>query len=284
MIARRPSLDPESSPAAEHFRLRSRLLDPSTTEIEVPEQLRPPFWQWFADHLRGRESVTIRAVAGSGPGFPEPTGRVALWHSPGMGSAYTLHRIAHLSPEILRYEEFSAEVEPHRAGAPLPFVLAVLSAHAGHSFGYLGAVADEPFTPPYDVPGLPGDPVAEFIEGWNHHQGGHRMRTLPDRLTRDRLLAALPPGAERSLSSCDRRPAGWCRDCDKCFASFYAAKAVGRPLGFRITGRIFDELYEKRYRAYLATEFTSDPTGPMRFCAYLQMAYGLVFDRAHDTE
>ncbi|MEI7033336.1 hypothetical protein [Streptomyces pratensis] len=283
MTALSSPLDLESTPAAEYFRLRARLLDPSVTEVDVPDQARPGFWRWFAEHTRGRGAVTVRAVAGTGPGFPEPTGRVALWRSRGMGSAYTLHRIAHLAPALLRYEDVAADVEPHRAGAPLPFVLAVLSAHAGHSFGYLGAVARRPFAPSDGAARRQPDSVAEFIDGWNDHQGGHRMRTLPGPLTRDRLLAALPPGAERELASCDRRPGSWCRDCDTCFASFYAAKAVGRPLGFSLTARVFDELYEKSYRAFLSTEFASGPTDLMRFCAYLQMTYGLVFDRARDT-
>ncbi|MCF3165791.1 hypothetical protein IPZ64_02425 [Streptomyces violaceoruber] len=280
-LRRLPGL--ETTPAAAYFALRSRLIDPSVTRIEVSERMRPAFWLWYAERLRGRGAVTVRTVTGAGPGFPEPTGQVALWHSSGLGSSCTRDRIAHLEPEILRYQEFAAEVEPHRSGAPLPFVLAVLSAHLGHSFGYLGAVHDLPFVLAGGSRGEPADAVAEFIDGWNDHQGGHRMRVLPGRLTRDRLLAALPPGAERELSSCERRLTGWCGDCERCFVSFYAAKAVRRPLGFRLTERIFDELYEKRYRTYLATEFADDPGGPARFCAYLQMAYGIVFDRAADT-
>ena len=271
------------TPAARYLALRARLVDPAVDHLDVPADTAPDFWSWYADWLRGPRTLRVSATAPEGLDFPEPDGRVALWASQGMGSAYTLSQIAHLSPEILRYESFSEAVEPERAGAPLAFVLAVLGAHHGFAFSYVGPVA----------PGALGardravsrsEDGAEFRSAWNRHHPRHRMRSVCEGLTRERLLALLPQGAEAGLSSCERKPGEWCRDCAKCFESFYAAKAIGRPLDFRLSRRIFDQIYTQAYRTYLESEFRSDPRNSLQYYVYLQISYGLVFDPADDTE
>lgn len=277
-----PSLD--STPAATYFRLHEDLTRHRVHRLDVPRSARPEFWSWYADRLRGPGTVKIRVTEGPAGSFPEPTGRLAMWSSTGMGSAHTLRQISHLSPDVLHYEDFATEVEPVRAGAPLPLVLAVLGAHLGYSFCYLGAVRTRACGAP-DRSGGEGneDGPAGFAEGWNAHHDDHRLRLPTADLTRDRLLAALPDGAEAHLSSCDLLPGGWCRDCAKCFMCYYTAKAVGRPLGFTLSGRIFDAIYLHRYRPYLGQEFAADPSNSLQYLVYLQMTYGVTFDRDADV-
>jgi hypothetical protein len=265
--------------------LHRQLLAPGTDRLRVPEELNPPFWAWYSGWRGEPGALRVDAVTADGPEFPEPTGRVALWYSRGMASAYTAHRIADLTPEVIRYEDVASTVGPHRAGAPLPFVLAVVSAHLGLSCAYLGVIRRMACGAPARLRAArpEADLGMEFLAGWNEYHPGHRLRTVCADLTRDRMLAALPPGAERELFSCERTPDGWCRDCAACFESYYAAKAVGRSLGFRLTARIFDQLYTREYCNYLASEFGSDPSNRLQFYVYLQMTYGLRFDRADDV-
>jgi hypothetical protein len=269
--------------AARYLALRARLADPAVSRLDVPEDAAPGFWAWYAG-WRGSGGPRVRVTAAEGGGFPEPDGRVALWASQGMGSAYTLSQIAHLSPEVLRYESFSETAEPLRAGAPLAFVLAVLGAQHGFSVSYAGAIDPGALGARNRAGVISPEDGTEFRSAWNQYHPGHRMRSVCEGLTRERVLALLPPGAEAGLSSCDQEPGGWCRDCPKCFESYYAAKAVGRSLGFRLSLRIFDRIYTQAYRTYLKSEFASDPGNSLQYYVYLQMSYGLVFDQAEDTE
>lgn len=262
------------TPAADYLALYLRLLDPAAKVLRVPADLCPPFWERLADN----RSLRVETVPPVRRTFPEPTGRLAFWRSTGIASAYTWTRVVHLEPEVLSYEDVMLRTGLHPGPGPGPLVLAALSAHLGMSCSYVG-IAASPATVA-DRGALDGP---AFVSLWNEFHPGHRLRTVCADLTRDRLLAALPAGSERDLSSCDRRAEGWCGDCSSCFTAFYTAKAVGRPLGFRLSGAIFDDLYTRRYRRYLASEFQDGDSDTLRCLAHLQMTYGLRFDRTLDV-
>ncbi|MEU4896769.1 hypothetical protein AB0B12_29740 [Streptomyces sp. NPDC044780] len=271
--------------AATYFRLRRELVSPGCERLVVPADAGTPFWSWYAGWLRGGE-VRVEAGPAAGLAFPEPTGEVAQWCSGGLASAYTDLLVNHLSPTRLSYRGFAAEVEPHRGGAPLLFTLAVLSAHRGAACSYVGVARRAALAAPAGPPGPTDlDADLEFLARWNEFHPALRLRTVCGDLTRERLLAALPPGAEHQLEGCGRTGAApWCGDCALCFDTFYAAKAVGRPLGFRLSRRVFEERYTRDYRTWLDAEFRGAQDGGPQLLARLQITHGLTCDPGADVD
>lgn len=271
--------------AVRYFRLHSELTNPRCEQLTVPSDACLPFWAWYAGWLRGERQVRVDAGPPMGMSFPDPTGEVVQWRSNGLASAYTDTVIGHLSPTSLRYDDFASDVEPLREGAPLLFVLAVLSAQRGTSCSYVGLARHAALGAPGRWRGW-ADPDAglEFIKRWNEFHPALRLRSVCSEITRERMLLALPPGLLHTLSGCGQSTTGWCGDCTKCFDTFYAAKAVGHERPFRLSERIFEERYLRHYRSWLASEFRSDPCNEQQFLAYLQMTYGVQFDRTTDVK
>jgi hypothetical protein len=270
--------------AATYFRLRRELAEPRRELLTVPADANVPFWSWYSGWLRDG-AVRVEAGPPAGAAFGEPTGEVVQWRSGGLASAYTDQVVGHLSPVRLRYETFAADVEPHRGDAPLLFALAVLSAQRGASCSYVGVARRAALAA---LPGPCGatDPDAdlEFVARWNEYHPTLRLRTVCGDVTRERMLAALPSGAEHELEGCRRAAARWCGDCAMCFDTYYAAKAVGRPMHIRLSERIFEQRYTRDYRTWLHDEFRGIADGGLQLMARLQLLHGLRFERSADVE
>ncbi|GAB3066825.1 hypothetical protein GCM10027186_18810 [Micromonospora schwarzwaldensis] len=264
--------------AGTYLGLRRTLTTPGPVVLEVPADANVPFWTWYAGWLRGGQAQ-IRVVPPAGATFPAATGEIAQWRSNGLASAYTDLVVGHLSPTTLRHEGAADDA------VPLLFGLAVRSARRGASCAYVGVHRRAALAPPAGPPG-PADLDAdlEFLARWNEFHPTTQVRTVCAELTRDQLVAALPPGAEHQLEGCGRAADAWCGDCATCFDTYYAAKAVGRPMRFRLSPRIFASRYDHGYRPWLTGEFAGPPDAGFQLLARLALTHGLRPDRTVDVD
>jgi hypothetical protein len=275
-----PAAPPDlaSTSAATYFRLRRELMTPGCDQLHVPSDANVPFWIWYVRWLRS-DAVRVGTCPAAGTAFPAATGEVMHWRSNGVASAYTGLLVGHLSPTTLYHERAEDDA------ASLLFTLAVLSAHRGASCAYVGVYRRAALAAPASPPGPADlDAALEFLARWNEFHPATQLRSVCSNLSRDELLAGLPPGAEHELEGCGGAEGVWCGDCAKCFDTYYAAKAVGRPLRFRLSERIFAERYVNGYRTWLAGEFTGPPDAGFQLLARLALAYGLRPNHSEDVD
>lgn len=268
--------DLSGTAALTYMKLRAQLAGSRTTMLLVPESANPRFWERYAKQVRGAGGVRVE-TAPAGVMFPAPTGQVGVWVDRGLAATYTRLHVRHLRPRELDYGRYRQLVEPVRDTAPMQFVLAVLSAHEGLSAAYL------PVMRRLAPDRLASEDPLTFSTLWNDEHDSPRLQSLCSNLTREQLLLATPPEAALQSLDCERDSTTWCGECLSCFESFYAAKAVGRDLGFRLTPAAFDAFYTDRYRTYLDSEFRSEPENELQLLVKLQMDFGLEFDRIADT-
>jgi hypothetical protein len=284
-MARRGAVVAAHQPAdvVEHYlRLRAELVRPDATQLAVPLGTPPQFWNGYADLLRGPDTITVTVDDTTALDVPAPTGRVGLWRSAGIGSAYTEQAIGHLDPELLDYRETIAgtDVETWRGSSPLHFVLAALTLRRGLSVAYLGLMRTASCGAPNRAGG--DDPLA-FVRLWNSTHTAHRLRTVCGELTRDQVLLALGPDLARCTSSCRVHERERCGRCAGCLATFLTARAVGIDLGVRASPAAVREL-ALRYRRYLRSEFASEPDNHLQYVVHLQMTYGLRLNDLDDCD
>ena len=257
-------------------------------ELAFDDDDAAAFWTWYASMLcpasgQGANVVRVTHSRPPVPAFPDPGGGVALWFSGGAESTYTLKRIEHLRPTLLRYEDLETLLAPYRGGGQVHLVLAAVSAGMGFSVAYLGVERNDLL--------LGADPrtwryverTPLFIQRWNRFHPQHRLRTCCGELEKEQIVAALLRGGI-VFSSCDRQPSGWCRNCFKCFEAYYSAKAVGLDIGFRLSTEVFDQIHDREYLPYVASGFRLNPFNALQYFVRLQIVHGLTFDRDRDCE
>lgn len=269
--------------ARSYLEARRALDDPATNRLALGMADALEFWRWYASMIRPEAAIRIVPAAEEPPPFPEPNGQVCLWFSGGAESTFTLRKIEHLQPTLLCYEDFASVLDPYRGRGQVHLLLASVSAGLGYSVAYLGVerndllIGRNPATWPFV------ERSAQFIEEWNRHHPGHRLRTCCGSLHKEEIVAALLRW-EQPFSSCDRRSGGWCRDCFKCFEAYYSARAMGLDIGYRLTRRVFEQIHDREYVPYVASGFRTNPFNALQYFVRLQISYGLVFDPDADCE
>ncbi len=247
------------------------------------------FWTWYGGMVRPELSRRTSAAAdpsgstAAAPQFPAPSGRVAVWYSSGAKSTYTLARVEHLRPTVLRYEDYEPFLAPYRGEGFLPLILAAASAGMGFSVAYLGVERNDLVVGAEPSTWRHVERTPAFIDQWNHFHPQHRLRSCCRDLEKEAVVAALLDEG-RSFSSCHRRRSGWCRDCHGCLEAYYSAKATGRDIGFRLTRSVFDQVHTGEYRPYVASDFRRNPRNDLQYLVRLQIVHGLTFEPDRDCE
>jgi hypothetical protein len=248
--------------------------------IEVPAGTEG-FWSWYADTVRFGEAYELRPVHGAPP-YPAPSRPVALWFSGGAESTYTLHQIEHLEPDLLHIEDYAVFFGDDRKIGQIHFLCAAISAGLGYADTYLGVERDDLLLRRTRFAQRYVERHPSFLDRWSAYQPEHRLRTVCGQLDKEEVIAWLVAHDVPITGTCDRHDDGtWCGDCYKCFEAYYAAKAVGIDLGFRLTRRAFDEIHGT-YRRYVDTEFADSFNNSYHRFARLQILYGVTFDAVDD--
>lgn len=259
----------------------------STTPLSFPEDGMYEFWAWYANNMRSGSSVQVHPSSERLDDFPEPNGAVCLWRSDRSASAYTFHTIAHLRPTLLLVEDYSDFLEPFYGkeqgleSRQSNLVLACLSAGMGYSVTYLGVERDDLLIGVGRATHASIERSPEFITTWNRFHPRHRLRSCCAHLHKEQIIRKLLTTGV-PFSNCDSFKSTWCGDCFGCFEAYYSAKAVGLDPGFRLTGRIYDQIYSQAYLDYLKSGFKNDPADVLHYFVRLQIVYKLEFDRSVD--
>jgi len=264
----------------EYLIARRSLEDPASTQLRFPTGDVYGFWVWYASMLRG-DSLSVCRTDEPLDEFPEPNGRVCLWYSGGAESTYTLQKIRHLRPAILRYEDYANYLRPYRGRGQVHLLLATVSASLGYSVAYLGIERNDLLLCNTSHARSYVERSSEFIRVWNQFHPRHRLRSCCTDLYKEQIVAELILSGT-PFSSCDVLSSGWCRNCYKCFEAFYSAKAMGLSIGFRLQSDVYDRIYEGEYRSYVASAFRENPYNALQYFARLQILYGLQFERERD--
>lgn len=268
--------------ASRYLAARRALGDPSTSGVAFPQDDMYAFWVWYVRALRSDRLVQVQPAPEPMDDFPEPNGGICLWYSERPEAVYTLQTIAHLRPTLLCFEDYADSLEPFSSESrPSNFVLACVAAGLAYSVTYLGVTRNDlPIAIAGATPASIED-SADFIRAWNQFHPRHRLRSCcahlyKEEIIRELLTAGVP------FSNCDTRTSAWCGDCFGCFEAYYCAKAVGFDPGFRLTSRIYDQIYNQAYLDYLKSEFKNDSMNVLHNFVRLQMIYKLAFDPSVD--
>jgi hypothetical protein len=263
------------------------LEDLSTTQLFFPEDGMYEFWFWYAGMIHRNHSVHIQPSREQLDSFPEPNNGVCLWCSNKAAFAYTFHTIAHLHPTLLRVEDYSNFLalfynkEHDLENRQSNLVLACLSAAMGYSVTYLSIERDDLLIGVDRITGASIEHSPEFITTWNRYHPRHRLRSCCAHLHKEEIIRELLTN-DVPFSNCDNEKTTWCRDCFGCFEAYYSAKAIGLELGFRLTSRIYDQIYGHAYADYLKSGFKNDPANILHYFVRLQIIYKLKFERSVD--
>jgi hypothetical protein len=263
-----------AGPGERYRRLALQVRDLTVTEIRLSDGDPRGFWTWLAEAVRGPGAVSVVGGASVGGGgeplhqFPPATGRVGVWIRGTtaweiMETAYTVHAVGHLKPDVLRDLAYSS-------GHDLADIdRAAISASRGISVSYLGRSLDE----------LAPSSRREFMAVWNEFHPEHRLRSVCSSLHREEVLERVLD-AGIAFSDCVEG-AEPCGDCLGCFELYYTAVAIGRDVGYKLTRRVSDEVCG-HLQAYIASGFRLNHRDAMQRLVRLQMLYPLTFHPAAD--
>lgn len=248
--------------------------------IAVPRQSLA-FWTWYAKTLRPDTLPNLIEV-GDVPDYPEPVGETAIWYSGGVESTYTLEHIRREAPVLLRIEDYPVFSSRHRRIGQIHFLCAVLSASLGFKKTYMGVERNDLLLAHSPPSRCFLERAPAFLDAWSEYQPNNRMVTICGQMHKEEVLKWLWHRNIRITGTCDRFKNGtWCGDCFKCFELFYAAKAIGFDLGFKLTRRGFDQ-YFGEYDAYVVSGFRNNINNAYASFARLQILYHLAFDPEND--